>query len=241
MTRAVTHPVADPVLALVTDPALHRADSAARRAGEGGEVSGGALPEGRRPQVLLVLAHPRPDSLTAQVAARAADRFAAAGYRVDLFDLHAEGFDPRMTPEDEPDWQHRDKTYSADVRAHMRRIEAADVIVPVFPLWWFGPPAVLKGWIDRVWNYGFAYGRSRPGLAAKRMLWLGLSSYPAAEFAELGWDVTVTRLLKAGISEFCGITDASVVLLHDSLAAGGRVLDETDRAIGALLAPAPVG
>ncbi|WP_437075342.1 NAD(P)H-dependent oxidoreductase [Streptomyces sp. enrichment culture] len=94
---------------------------------------------------MLVVAHPRTDSRTTQVAHQAAHR-------------------------DEPDRQDRGKVYSAEVRAHMRRIDAADVIV-VFPLRWFGPPpAILKGWIDRIWNYGFAYGRSTPRLAATRML-----------------------------------------------------------------------
>lgn len=205
------------------------------------QTGDGQLPESasRPPHALLVVAHPRGDSLTAQVARRAADRLAADGHTVDLLDLHAEGFDPRMTPEDEPDWQDRGKTYSAEVRAHMRRVEAADVLVVVFPLWWFGLPAILKGWVDRVWNYGFAYGRSRPRLGAKRMLWLGLVSYSAAQFAELGWDRTVRHVLGTGVSEFCGITDASVEFLHDSLGEGSRVLRDADGAVAAFLGGRP--
>ncbi|GAA1933948.1 hypothetical protein GCM10009837_69760 [Streptomyces durmitorensis] len=88
---------------------------------------------------------------------------------LDLLDLHAEGFDPRMAEADEPDWADRDKTYSDEVHAHMRRVAAADTVIVVFPLWWFGLPALAKGWIDRVWNYGFAYGRSRPRLGALRV------------------------------------------------------------------------
>ncbi len=108
---------------------------------------------------LLVVAHHRAGSLTAHIADRARVRLEKDGRTVDVLDLHAEDFDPRMTVADEPDWGDRDKTYSAEVRAHMRRIDAADLIVVVFPVWWYGLPAVLKGWIDRVWNYGFAYGR----------------------------------------------------------------------------------
>ncbi|RFS82305.1 NAD(P)H oxidoreductase [Actinomadura spongiicola] len=183
---------------------------------------------------LLVLTHPRPDSLTAQLAHRVGERLAADGLTVDLLDLHAEGFDPRMIPADEPDWADRDKPYSAEVRAHARRLDRADVIVVVFPVWWFGLPAILKGWIDRVWNYGFAYGRRVPRLRDKQMLWLGLVSYTRERWAELGWDEPVARVLREGISEFCGITDVSVHFIHDSLSAGERALTSADLALQAI-------
>ncbi|MFC5030743.1 NAD(P)H oxidoreductase [Streptomyces sp. DSM 41987] len=188
---------------------------------------------------LLVLAHPRSDSLTAQIAHRTRERLIADGYTVDLLDLYAEGFDPRTGPEDEPDWADRDKHYSPEVRAHMARIDTADVIVVVFPLWWFALPAILKGWINRVWNYGFAYGRSRPRLGAKRMLWIGLSSYPREQFTERGWDSVIDRQPRLGISEFCGIKDATVEFVHDSLSAGPLALTAADAALTAFLgAPA---
>jgi putative NADPH-quinone reductase len=190
-----------------------------------------AHPPGGR--ALLVLAHPRADSLTSRIARRTRDRLEARSYTVDLLDLHAEGFDPRMTPLDEPDWGDRDKAYSPEVRAHMARVGAADVVVVVFPLWWFGLPAVLKGWIDRVWNYGFAYGRSAPRLRGKRMLWVGLVSYQQAEFARLGWDDVVTRTLATGISAFCGIEDAAVHLVYDSLEAGEAALTAADGGLDA--------
>ncbi|MFG2989351.1 NAD(P)H oxidoreductase [Streptomyces sp. NPDC048257] len=189
-----------------------------------------AAPGGR---ALVVLAHPRTDSLTAQLAGRARSRLAADGFAVDVLDLHAEGFDPRMGPEDEPDWADAGKEYSAEVRAHMARVAAADVIVVVFPLWWFGLPAILKGWIDRVWNYGFAYGgRSRGTLTGKRMLWIPLVSYSEAEFTRAGWDRTVEHTLRVGISEFCGIKDTAVRFVYDSLRVGEAALDTVDEEVG---------
>ncbi|MFD9405877.1 NAD(P)H oxidoreductase [Streptomyces sp. NPDC059989] len=152
-------------------------------------------------RTLLVLAHPRSDSLTAQVAGRTRRLLEAAGGSVDLLDLYAEDFDPRLTPADEPDWTDREKQYSPEVRAHMRRIEDADDVIVVFPVWWFAPPAVLKGWIDRVWNYGFAYGRSRPRLAGKRLLWVALAGGSEASALTDALELQLTR----GVSEFCGI------------------------------------
>ncbi|MGW7334920.1 NAD(P)H oxidoreductase [Streptomyces sp. NPDC054808] len=166
------------------------------------------------PHTLLVLAHPRSGSLTAQVAGHLRARIEETGGTVDLLDLYAEDFDPRLTPVDEPDWEDREKRYSPEVHAQMERVVAADDILVVFPVWWFAPPAVVKGWIDRVWNYGFAYGRSRPRLAGKRMLWLGLAGGTGPDYAKAGLDAAMDVQLRAGVSEFCGITDSSVHLLH---------------------------
>ncbi|WP_369688995.1 NAD(P)H-dependent oxidoreductase [Streptomyces sp. Wb2n-11] len=116
----------------------------------------------------------------------------------------------------------------------MRRVEAADTVVVVFPLWWFGLPAVLKGWIDRVWNHGFAYGRPVPRLRGKRMLWLALAAYEEEAFTEAGWDELVGRQLRVGISEYCGIEDAEVHFVYDSLKAGADALKEADVALDAL-------
>lgn len=162
---------------------------------------------------LVVVAHPRPDSLTAHIARLTARRLTAAGYRIDLLDLNAEDFDPRMTEADLPDWNNREKTYSPEVERHMRRILDADVIVAVFPVYWMQVPALLKGWIDRVWNYGFAYGRSKPRLAGKRMLWLGLAG--AADDDEVVglMQQSLSTQLDEGIAYYCGLTHSSVGLL----------------------------
>ncbi|MDN3241860.1 NAD(P)H oxidoreductase [Glycomyces tritici] len=190
-----------------------------------------------RPTALVVFAHHRADALTAVLARRAADRIEAAGYRVDLLDLHAEGFDPRNRVEDEPDYGDRDKRYSPEVHAHAGRLLAADLVAVVFPVWWFGLPALLKGWIDRVWNYGLTYGRREKPMAGKRMLWLGL-----AGLAEDDPNSDLTRALldgalRRGISEFCDVTDVHTEALFDSEAKG---LEGAERArhYAALLARA---
>ncbi|MFE2554748.1 NAD(P)H oxidoreductase [Streptomyces sp. NPDC059352] len=163
---------------------------------------------------LLVVAHPRPDSLTAQIAGRQYARLTGEGHTVDVLDLYAEEFDPALRPADEPDWEDREKRYSPEAHAHMERILAADDILVVFPVWWFGPPAMLKGWIDRVWNYGFAYGRSRPRLAGKRLLWLALMGGTAQEIEDLGMEPALDLMLRVGISKFCGLPDATVGVVH---------------------------
>jgi Flavodoxin-like fold len=134
----------------------------------------------------MVMAHPHGDSLTAQVAARAEARLEADGVAVDLLDLHAEGFNPRMTRADEPAWGDRDKTYSAEVVAHMRPIDTADLIVVVFPVGGTGcrpssragstgcgttdsPTAAARyGWPAIGWCGSAASSRSASGTVARR-------------------------------------------------------------------------
>ncbi|WP_067523748.1 NAD(P)H oxidoreductase [Nocardia uniformis] len=165
---------------------------------------------------LVVIAHHRSDSLTAHTARRATAQLEAAGYRIDLLDLQAEGFDPRMTVEDQPEWGNRDKPYSAETQEHMRRILAADVVVTVFPVYWMSVPAILKGWIDRVWNYGFAYGRSKPRLAGKRILWLGLGGIAADDAALPDMQATLEAQLNTGLAYYSGFAHSSVGLLPNA-------------------------
>jgi NAD(P)H dehydrogenase (quinone) len=184
------------------------------------------------PTALVVVSHHRADSLTAHVGDVVAARLKEAGYGVDLLDLRAEGFDPRMTEADQPDWGDRDKEYSPQVRAHMARVLAADVIVPVFPVYWNSAPALLKGWIDRVWNYGFAYGRSKPRLAGKRMLWLGLAGAGDGDEFAAWMAETLDRVLREGISFYNGITDSAVAVLHDAEGEPQTVDAEGNLALG---------
>jgi NAD(P)H dehydrogenase (quinone) len=173
-----------------------------------------------QPTALVVMAHHRADSLTAALARRTADRLEAAGYRVDFLDLHREGFDPRNRVEDEPDYGNRDKRYSDEVHAHAERLLAADLVAAVFPVWWFGLPALMKGWIDRVWNYGLAYGRREKPMAGKRMLWLGLAGLPADDPNADLVAALLDGALRRGISEYCDVTDVHTQALFDSEAKG---------------------
>ena len=104
----------------------------------------------------------------------------------------------------------------------------------VFLLWWFRVSSVVKGWIDWVGNYGFAYGHHTPRLRGKRMLWLALVSYEREQFLELGWDEVVGRLLRVGISQFCGIESARVHFVYDWLKVGAGALKEADVALEAV-------
>lgn len=121
---------------------------------------------------MVVIAHPLHDSLCHALAARAITALRAAGHEVVVEDLCA-GFDPRLSASERASYYapHFD---AAAVRGEADRLLAAEALVLCFPTWWFGFPAVLKGWFDRVWAPGVAYdhasdlGPIRPRLAGLR-------------------------------------------------------------------------
>jgi NAD(P)H dehydrogenase (quinone) len=166
-------------------------------------------------KVLMVLAHPRRASLTGQ----AADAFAAAatanGHSVEWADLHAEGFDPVLREADEPDWNDARKVYSPEVRREMARIERNEATVMVFPVWWWSVPAMLKGWIDRVWNNGWAYGeRTFP---QRRARMVGIAGTGPEGYRKRGYDTAMITQLDIGILDYCRIAERRLELLHGSI------------------------
>ena len=164
--------------------------------------------------VLVVFDHPRRKSFCGAVLDAFAAGLAEAGHRAEIADLRAEGFDPRMPPEDEPDWDDPDKRYSDAVLAEQARIARNDALAFVFPVWWWSVPATTKGWIDRVWNHGWAYGARK--LPHTRALMIGTGSSTAEGFAKRGYDGAMRTQLVTGILNYCGIADAELRLLCDA-------------------------
>ena len=179
-------------------------------------------------KTLLVVTHPRRASLTFAVATLLARELDSCGSSVEWADLVREGFDPVLPPEDEPDWGDPDKRYSAAVRAEMARIERNDATLLVFPVWWWSMPALLKGWIDRVWNNGWAYGgRFYP----HRRVWMvGIAGVSAEDYAKRGYDAAMRTQLDLGVLGYCDIADRRLELLYGSLEGEAQVKEVLARA-----------
>lgn len=118
-------------------------------------------------RVLLLHAHPDPDSFSGGLFRIAQEELAAAGHEVDAVDLYAEGFDPVLS---RAEWQGYVTVPDnrTPVARDAARVAWAEAIVLVFPVWNFGPPAILKGYLDRVFLPGVSFhlteGRIAPGL-----------------------------------------------------------------------------
>ncbi|QMV14313.1 NAD(P)H-dependent oxidoreductase [Vibrio spartinae] len=127
--------------------------------------------------VLVVYAHPEPKSLTRRFVSDTLQTLDRLGYNVLQSDLYSMGwkatfdaadFPHRTNPDQLMFIQESEHAYvtgqqTQDVIAEQQKLLAADAVIFHFPLWWFGMPAILKGWIDRVYAYGFAYGYQGKG------------------------------------------------------------------------------
>jgi len=123
-------------------------------------------------KVLLVFAHPEPRSLNGALRDVAIEELKAGGHEVQVSDLYAAGWksevdradfpqlspDARLKPAAASGEAFAARALTDDVRAEHAKLLWADILILQFPLWWYTMPAILKGWVDRVYAYGFAYG-----------------------------------------------------------------------------------
>ena len=112
-------------------------------------------------RILYVFCHPLPESFHAAIRAEALAGLAQAGHEVDLLDLYAENFDPVMSAAGRRAY-HEPAANRAANQVYVDRLMAAEGLVLQFPVWSFGPPAMLKGWFDRMFGPGIALDLSNP-------------------------------------------------------------------------------
>ncbi|KLU53433.1 NAD(P)H dehydrogenase [Paenibacillus sp. VT-400] len=165
--------------------------------------------------VLVVVSHPRKDSLTFQVAERFAQGLTEAGHSYEILDLHGIGFDPILREIDEPDYTQENQVFSPEVETEMDRLKKHDAVAFVFPLWWWHLPAMLKGYVDRVMNNGFAYGANK--LPHQQILWISLSGVTEEQMQKRNYGQSIANLLNVGIADYCGVSQSRVEFLYETL------------------------
>lgn len=104
-------------------------------------------------KIVVILGHPQKGSFNHAIAEMAVDTLRSEGHEIIYHDLYEEGFEPVVTSEEIPKGARLD----AVIEKHCRHIADADGIIIVHPNWWGTPPAIMKGWIDRVIRPGVAY------------------------------------------------------------------------------------
>jgi putative NADPH-quinone reductase len=160
-------------------------------------------------RICVILGHPHEGSFNHAIAAAVVQTLRGIGHHVLFHDLYAEGFDPILSFEEMPKSAWPDPV----VRQHCEEIAHADGIVVIHPNWWGQPPAILKGWIDRVLRPGVAYefteGDSGEGvpcglLKAKTALILNTSNTPAEREIRVFGD-PLEPIWKNCIFGLCGV------------------------------------
>lgn len=171
-----------------------------------------------RMNILIVYAHPEPKSLTRQLVEVSVQTLQERGHTVMLSDLYGMHWKAAFDERDFPNRSDPDRlafvtesghAYStgrqtADVAQEQQKLLAADALILQFPLWWFGMPAILKGWVDRVFAYGLAYGYKGEGnryrygdgaLRGKRAMLSVTVGGPAEDYSPRGINGPLEQLL----------------------------------------------
>jgi NAD(P)H dehydrogenase (quinone) len=174
---------------------------------------------------LIVLSHPNPHSFSHAIAAHVAQGVAADGqdHTAEIADLAAEGFDPRFTRND-VDVSNKETPPAADVIAEQKRVDRADALVLVYPVYWWSMPGLLKGWIDRVLTNGWAYdyGSDLRVVKKLRRLTVHLVAHGAADmktYQKYGYQDAMKKQIDEGIFDYCGarvLTSQLLIGLDDS-------------------------
>ena len=185
---------------------------------------------------LIVVAHHDPQSLTHSLAAQVAAGLSASGHTFEIADLAAEGFDPRYNAADQR--VHRTRAEPpADVAAEQARIDRADALVLVFPIYWWSLPGLLKGWIDRVFVNGWAidYGPDTPVVKKQRHLQVHLLALGAADQSAIerhGYAKAMHTQIDYGIFDYCGAQVLTSALLLESESGQVQVHLDHAKAVG---------
>jgi len=175
--------------------------------------------------VLIVFAHPEPNSFNGAMKTVAIDTLSAAGHTVIVSDLYAEGFGAIAGPADMAERVNHERfdlgleqanaanksCFADDVQGEIDRLLTTDMLILQFPMWWHSTPAILKGWIDRVFAFGVTYdfGRTwdRGVMQGKRAMLSLTTSAPPTTFLPDGRNGDLEQILwplHGGVLALCG-------------------------------------
>jgi NAD(P)H dehydrogenase (quinone) len=156
---------------------------------------------------LVVFAHPISDSLNGRLCRFVCERLTASGHDVDLLDLYAGDYDPRLTADERRLFGRAEPGPLASPDTD--RLSEAELLVLVFPTWWFAMPAIMKGWIDRTFAPGVAYhddgkgGPIRPGLSRLRRMLVVTTLGSPWWLARIVMREPLRRTLRLGVAKAC--------------------------------------
>ncbi|WNS42876.1 NAD(P)H-dependent oxidoreductase [Paenibacillus sp. MMS20-IR301] len=157
---------------------------------------------------LIVYAHPHEGSFNHAILDTAVNALKSKGHEVHVRDLNKLGFNPVLTPADTAAL--REGNAPADIAAEQEFLTKADVITFIYPIWWAGLPAILKGYVDRTFSYGFAYQYNAQGgvdklFTGKKGVLVNTYGTPGEIYEAIGMNASLKQTSDGGIFEFCGI------------------------------------
>jgi NAD(P)H dehydrogenase (quinone) len=188
----------------------------------------------------ILLAHPNPGSFNHAVCNALLEGLDQAGVSYEVNDLYASRFNPLMAGDDFNQFKDGG-ALPADVLDEQAKVEPADCLVLIYPVWWNEAPAILKGWFDRILTKGWAYditadGAFRSLLKLKKVVILNTADNPMELLEESGLNAAARSTKADGTFTFCGVTEVDHRILCEvsSDADGRRRFLEEVKALGKL-------
>lgn len=157
--------------------------------------------------ILIITAHPNPQSFNAHILKQVRENIDKS-HNLEVLDLYAEGFDPVLHFDDK--YRRRDLVSDPETAKYRDLVTWADQFIFIFPVWWSGMPAILKGFMDRVFVAGFAYHNTKTGLKGhlKGKAWI-ITTHNTPAFITL-FSQDYGKVLKNQILKACGISPVTI-------------------------------
>ncbi len=161
-------------------------------------------------KALVVIGHPCADSFSHAIAERAVSGLEAAGHEVDMIDLYAIGFAAALSLEERLAYESDAPILDPQVAEHAELVKAAQILVFIYPTWWSGLPAMLRGWLERVLVPGVGFtldattNKVKPGLTQIRRI-VGISTYGSPWLAVKLVNDNGRRVLTRALRMSCGL------------------------------------
>ena len=158
--------------------------------------------------ILIVFANPNPNSLTASFTKHITEFATQRGHSVTTRDLYELNFSPILGRQDFN--KLLDGQLPADIQVEHEYIKKADLLLYLYPIWWAGPPALFKGYIDRVFIKGFAYqkhadGTFTKGLTDKKAIIINTMGANTDVYEKTGMLKSMNMPIDTGVMDFCGV------------------------------------
>ena len=173
---------------------------------------------------LIIYAHPNPKSFNHAIKEIVEEKLNKAGNSCQTRDLYGIGFNPELSADDFVAWQQGKAL--VDIQREQDYIRNSDILIFVHPIWWFNMPAILKGYIDRVFSYGFAYAANENGpyglLTDKKVILINTTGGAEENYVKNGYKEALRKTIEEGTFGFCGMK----VIMHRYFYAVPSVTDQ---------------
>ncbi len=173
---------------------------------------------------LIIYAHPNPKSFNHAIKEIVEEKLRKVGNSFQTRDLYRIGFNPELSGKDFVAGKQGQSL--VDIKREQDYIRNSDILIFIYPIWWFNMPAILKGYIDRVFSYGFAYALNDKGpyglLTDKKVILINTTGGAEENYVKNGYKEALRKTIEDGIFGFCGIE----VTMHRYFHAVSYVADQ---------------